>query len=462
MTRSTLRTVWGWMACLVALVAAGQGVAVAQDVPYTGIVTEDNVQVRAGAGRAYYVVGEVDRGDLVQVEEVIFGWNKIRAPEGVYSYISKAFVDAQGNGQSGTVNADRVEVKAASITGPGESYRGQVVLNRGDTVRIVGEEGSFYKIQPPTEAYVFLPPGSVRRASAMEAAGEPAPAPEPAPQPAPQPQPQPQPEPAPAPAPQPQPEPAPVEPQPEPAPVEEPQPEPAPEPAPEPEPMIEPEPAPEAEPAPEPEPVIVAATQPEQPVETPADGTADAEGEAVETPAVSPALRAVEQEMLPLFSQPLESQPIDEMIAAYENVAANAELPPMDRRIVDVRLQALRYNQDLAAALREIAQAREAAAQIEAEAAADAPEPGPVSYDAVGKLLASSVYDGRNLPRMYRLVDPASGRTIAYVQPGGPVNARLLGKVVGVVGQSDYDPALKLQVIEVEQINPLEAARPTQ
>ena len=96
---------------IVALVVlAAAGLAVAQDVPFEGVVVQDDVQVRCGAGMRYYVVGTVAKGARVRVEEVFYGWNKIVPPQDVYSYISKAYVDAKGDGKLGQVTADSQKV----------------------------------------------------------------------------------------------------------------------------------------------------------------------------------------------------------------------------------------------------------------------------------------------------------------------------------------------------------------
>ena len=69
------------------------------------------------------------------------------------------------------------------------------------------------------------------------------------------------------------------------------------------------------------------------------------------------------------------------------------------------------------------------------------------------------MYDGVNLPRMFRLVDPQGNRTIAYVEPGGLVQPqRMLGELVGVVGEANLDPALKMRIIDVERMDMLKAA----
>lgn len=474
--------------------------ATAQDVPYTAIVVEDNVQVRAGAGRAYYVVGELDRGELVEVEEVIFGWLKILPPEGVHSYISKAFVDARGEGRRGQVNSNRTRITAASVEGPGNSYREQTLLNQGDEVRIVDEEGSFYKIDPPAGTFVFLPPGSVRRASDMEAAEEPAESDASSEQASDE---------------------QPDEPQAtadetevmeahaDTPPADEGE-------APGVE-GAEAEPREELADTTDSEDETVAQTgeaADEEVAQTEADddaataeadadegdtvdaddtasATADADDEAdadavadsemdaadgdandeiiaetpledVDTPAVSDALREVEQRYLPAFDLPLEEQPFDRMIAAYSQVRGqNDDLPESDRRLIEHRLDVMERNQSIAATLIRLAELRDSADETdraldERQRERDRRQP---NYDAVGELLASTVYDGQNLPQLFRVVDPATGRTLGYVEPDDQVNPRrMLGRVVGIVGDRRLDAGLRLRVFDVRRIDVLESA----
>jgi hypothetical protein len=419
-------SVFHWfIALLIATCPMFTGSSWAQEVPFTGIVSQSQTDVRAGAADRFYRVGELDRGQLVQVDEVISGWNKVVPPQGVFSYISKAFVDARGDGSAGTVNTDASKVYAADVNGPAGSYRVQVLLNEGDGVQIVAEEGSHYKIVAPSGAYVYLPPGSVRRALAMETAAAQ------------------QPEPTP---------PAPVQAEPaEPEPVE---PQPVVEPAEPVAPVVvaKPEPAPVEVPVVA-EPAVVDSTdnQAEQDLADMLDGKTSEPQPAAQ----AASLAELEAQMAPLFALPLEEQPLDDMIAKYRALRDEGGLSKTDQHIVATRLAALKHNREIAEGLAEIAQATEPA-----ETQASAPEVDPVSYDAVGRLLASSVYDGKTLPRMYRLADPATGRAVAYVRPDGKVNTtRFLGRLVGIKGDRAYDPSLKLKVIRVEQMDVLEAVR---
>lgn len=424
--------IYSWLSAVLVTACLGlPGQVSAQEVPFTGVVIQNQTDVRAGAADRYYRVGELNKGQLVQVDEVIAGWNKIVPPEGFHSYISKAFVDAKGDGSTGVVNSDRSKVYAADVNGPAGSYRVQAILNSGDGVQIVAEEGSHYKIVAPSNAYVYLPPGSVRRALAMETT-------------------------PPAPAESAESEPA------EATPVEQPKP-------------VETKPAPAVvvpvEPEPTPRPVVEAPAEPEviqlNPPAEPepaADSTSEQAlnnmlGEDANVPQPTPVAKAaslaeLEEQFESSKELPIEERPLAELIAGYEAVQSAGGLSDSDAYGVKSRLAWLRHQQNIAEGLIAIASASEPQPQPR-----EAPDDKPVAYDAVGRLLASSVYDGRTLPRMYRLADPATGRAVAYIRADGPV-ATLphLGKLVGVTGASAYDPDLKLKVITVKRIDTLEAA----
>lgn len=77
-------------------------------------------------------------------------------------------------------------------------------------------------------------------------------------------------------------------------------------------------------------------------------------------------------------------------------------------------------------------------------------------FDAVGRLAASSVYNGDRVPLLYRLVDPTSLFTVAYVKPPeGTSVTEMLGLIVGVKGAKAYDDTLKIDVISPLAVEPL-------
>ncbi len=68
-------------------------------------------------------------------------------------------------------------------------------------------------------------------------------------------------------------------------------------------------------------------------------------------------------------------------------------------------------------------------------------------YVSIGRLSASIIYDGRRLPKLFRLQDN-SGRTIAYLRTDDEFDlSGMLGQLVGVFGNKNYDGGLRLNII---------------
>jgi len=393
-------------------------------MPQKAAVIHDNTPVRAGAGRSFYVVGKLPQGMQVTVEEVVFGWHKIRPPEGTFSYISRAFVDAFGDGQTGRINTNRAAVRTASINGPGESYRRQIDLLKGDTVQIVSEEGSFYKIIPPDGAYVFLPPGTVRDAALS--AGAPTDAAQ--------------------------------------------------------NPQLKQTPPDEisgglpnnrliSSRAAVPGEISAAPTSSDlsqandppttaqeltQPSDALIEPVVSAPVVKAKAKPVSEALVAAEQRFQETHTLPLEEQPIVELLKTYQALAKQTNLESTDRHIVAVRIAELKHRVQVADAVRQIAAARE---NIQSDLIHEVLNderlaPPKQQYDARGLLEASGVYSGNALPRLFRIVEPTNRRMITYIRlrPGVDPSA-YVGKYVGIAGPTVFDPALKIRLVEAQHLD---------
>jgi hypothetical protein len=77
-------------------------------------------------------------------------------------------------------------------------------------------------------------------------------------------------------------------------------------------------------------------------------------------------------------------------------------------------------------------------------------------YAAVGRLEASSVYNGKSLPELYRVQDEKSGRTIAYLKPDAEFQlAGLLGQLVGIAGEIEYDGTLRVNMLTPRHVDVL-------
>ncbi len=161
--------------------------------------------------------------------------------------------------------------------------------------------------------------------------------------------------------------------------------------------------------------------------------------------------------------QPVKDGEFSELIAEYE--AAIAELPADRARLrtqLTQRLELLKIRADLQAQLRKIDEDRQAVSTertVVEQRLADFEKAR--QYVVVGRLSASTIYDGVRLPLMYRVqaVGGASaGRTLAYMKPQDGVSAdRFIGAIVGVVGQTNIEPTLKINIVTPIRIDPLEA-----
>ena len=470
--------------------------ASAQDdpkLPFEAQVIENIVMVRSGAGRAYYEVGQLQRGDRVVVADELFGWYKIECPAGVFCFVDRKNVDAKGDGSRGVVNTDATAVNAAHATkGPADSYRKLDDLNAGDVVQIVANVDNAYKILPPEGTYVFLPPRSLAPVGDEPETPDTPEAPDTPVTPAPETPAQPEPAEPEAPTvievPAPPVVVAPVTPEPT-------TPEPAVRPTPEAPAVVEvPEPVTPAPAVPVEaeipavtevtfeDPTPLEAAEPKMDLLNDPDVKVAAPDVPVTTQASNELLRAVEVAILPYFTLPVDEQPIAKMVRGYADAAQIEGLSDNDLTIIRTRLTELERNRTLAEAMHDIedtnlevndGQPAPVATEEPADAGptptaeAEAPEtPEPpaapavpaTEYDAVGVLTASTVHTGGNQPQLFRLLDPTGRRTVAYLEPGDNIDTvQMIGRLVGIVGDSVYDPSTKLNLIQPQRIDILNA-----
>ena len=83
-------------------------------------------------------------------------------------------------------------------------------------------------------------------------------------------------------------------------------------------------------------------------------------------------------------------------------------------------------------------------------------------YALRGKLAVSPIFDGTEKPLLYRLQDPFSGRSLAYVSPDAAVDVRgMLGQRVGIVGSVTWDPNLGVMRITPERVDLVSVTPPS-
>jgi hypothetical protein len=71
-----------------------------------------------------------------------------------------------------------------------------------------------------------------------------------------------------------------------------------------------------------------------------------------------------------------------------------------------------------------------------------------------GQLSISPVFDGVDKPLYYRLQDPFSGRSLAYISPESAVDVRgMLGQRVGIVGRMTWNPDWNVMTVDPQRID---------
>ena len=424
----------------VAVVAApsvgfGQAQAAAQDQvapnvetgkqPVPCVVNADAVVVRSGGGENYYPTMKLDKGAKVTVVGHKFGWLKVVPPEGSFSYIGKAFVTRTGDGTKGVVNGTEVRVRAGSSLNEMVSIV-QAQLNTGTEVEIIGEKNEFFLIKPPQGAYLYInekyldpipqPAGGQAEqvvqnpkgnAGGDAGAGNTAP---------------------------------PTAPQNE-------------------------QTTPPVE-----NPTAGAGGAPTGdalaggPTTNPATG-GDAIAQAPTTQPLSADAQfdALEAEFTAMSGKKIDEQPIDDLMASYQKLIASNELPESMKRIADYRVKMLGIRSDAkkeyekALAEQQMLAEKRKAADAEREELAETIKKTDVTlYAAVGTLQTSSWQNGNGL--LYRLTDPATGRTVVYVRASdaGKYGA-MIGKFIGVKGEITTESALSMKVVvptDAKEVDP--------
>ena len=127
--------------------------------PYFAEITGDDVYIRTGPGTGFYRCGKFQKGDKIQVVSSQYTWSEIIPPTGSFSWISMQYVEPDTDDPTvGTVTGDYVRVWAGSdYVRPENSTKLQVKLNKGDKVKLSGEQlGDYYKIAPPPGAHLWV------------------------------------------------------------------------------------------------------------------------------------------------------------------------------------------------------------------------------------------------------------------------------------------------------------------
>ena len=173
--------------------------------------------------------------------------------------------------------------------------------------------------------------------------------------------------------------------------------------------------------------------------------------------------KVLEQKWSALAKETCPLADLQELQASYSNLTRNADALRSTRQAAMVR--SVQITQ-----LIELRDMQDAAKKIAARGEDKAREVQAIEewlrarqqYTAVGVLNASVVYDGERLPRLYRLQDPTSGLTVAYLTEDPDLKlSSMLGLVVGVKGDKKFDESLRRDIITPSSMTVLRSDKET-
>jgi uncharacterized protein YgiM (DUF1202 family) len=384
-----------------------------------GLINADSVYVRSGPGEGYYPTQELTRNAPITVVGIKFDWLKILPPANSFSYVGSVFVDRVGDSTVGKINRNDVNIRAGSTVNAMKTTV-QTRLNAGDEVEILGKEQEYLKIKPPAGAFLYVKKDFVTISHPTVAA-------------------------APAPSVQ----------------------------------ITTPQIAsPKSNPSVESTSTIVTAaptTAPSTALAVAAP-TTNPSVVASAAPATQPAVAIApppsadelfakyETSFTEISKQPLDSQPLDQMIADYQSIAQSDQLSDELKSVVKIRIATLHGRQDNKIKLVEmqrlekVAADRQLALQAEQQELAERLKASQIQvFVAVGQLQPSSLQIGGGT--LYRLVDPSTGRTEIYVRTSDTKITALMSQFVGVNGPTSTDPQLSLRVIEPTEAQPVDESK---
>lgn len=405
---------------------AGASAQVKAVQPYHVVAIRDT-EIRCGDSDALYAVASVKANQVLRVDGEVAGFFRVEYLPGMVAFVKAEEVSIDNAARVAVLNAPSRLLAASVLRREGAHYwplldnalPGGTRLPLIESLRSADGKVYGHLVSAPAGSRGFVRQLAVRRATpaesaAADAAARPGATPG---QPAPQ---------QPAPTPPAQPTPQPTTPTDTPAqPSEQP-----------------PVPVGDAA-APQPAP-IEPAPQPVQPVEIPKPLTN---------------LERLAELFDGVMAPGKSGEEIDAVIAEF-NRSIRAATDDSVKRGLERRLDALKLKKevvDAAARLRSRGDDFSERERIVLDAVANAQR--QAVYTIVGRILPSTVYDGnRGMPLMFRIeaADAASSRTIGYVvpRPGIDLLAKS-GRVVGIVGESRFDEALRLNIVAARRVDVL-------
>ena len=365
---------------------------------FTGEVNANSVFVRSRASEDAYPTMKLSKGMKVTVVGIKGQWLKIEPPDGSFAYVPKSFVIMRNDGTVGRMNREWIAKAGSELNDLAAQPLSTV--HDGEDVQIIGQHNEYFKIKPPKDSYLWINKQFVdplKDAPVSDRAVAQAPE--------------------------------------------------------------KPEPSEDSSDKPPVQTKVIAKSAP---TTQSADQVADSTDATPTTtqPSSSTAIadyQRLEDEFVAANTKSIAEQPLPDLLAGYQKVIATDELPSSMRSIAEIRVASLKVRNDARTKFLAIQDTEKKSAEKQQALAAERTEiedrikKNDIQiFAAVGTLRPSSLQMGQGI--LYRLTDPATGRTVAYVRTNDSKYVQLLGQFIGVRGSISSDPQLR-SIIE----NPIES-----
>jgi uncharacterized protein YgiM (DUF1202 family) len=355
---------------------------------FIGSINASSVFVRSGPRDDAYQTMKLDKGTEVTVIGIKFDWLKILPPSGSFAYVPKVYIERHGDGSVGRATRDII-AKVGSDLNP-LKIAPMAKVDEGDDVQILGEADEYFKIQPPAGSALWVNKQFVDPVRMVPDA------------------------------------------------------------------------------TPDNKNTMPLADSGSNAPAAPAtpDGSAGPttlpSGAEAAAPATQPAdqeakaadqFDSLETDYAAATDKSITEQPVAELLTGYQALLKMDALPDSMRQIAEVRVATLKMRDEAKQeylAFKETQdktnERRKALAAEQEEIEARVKQNSVTIYAAVGTLRTSSIqHAGATL---YRITDPDTGRTVAYIRTTDDGPMALLGQFVGVKGTITNDDALNLKMID--------------
>lgn len=357
---------------------------------FEGKINANSVNIRSGPRDDAYPTMKLDQGAKVTVIGIKFNWLKILPPDGSFAYVPKVYVQRHGDGTVGKATREII-AKVGSDLNP-MKIAPMAKIDEGDDVQIIGEEDEYFKIKPPQGSALWVNKQFVDPVRML--------------------------------------------------------------------------PDPSDKPLATETPQAPAADKPVAPDATAAAPTTQPNGASAAGSAAAPTTQPsdvaaaaadefdkLEADYAAATDKAITDQPVAELQSGYEKLLKQDALPDSMRQIVQVRVATLKMRNEAKQEYLAFKDAEDKANERRKSLAAEQEEieqrikeNSVTLYAAVGTLRTSSIQHAGST--LYRLTDPETGRTVAYIRTADAGPVALLGQFVGVKGPISTDDSMNLKMID--------------